>query len=317
MNVRSQISTVFHLDKCIGCHTCSVACKNQWTDRRGLEYAWWNNVETKPGTGYPSSWRTRSSTRGLEEDGDGLKLRQGGRLASLARIFSNPLLPCSTTTTNPSRTTTATSSTPRRGTTSRPRGPSPSSTASPWRSGAARTGRRSLRVAGLRGTGSEPGRPLRGGAGRVAGHRADGLLLPASHLQPLPERRLRRRLPVRGDRQAGRGRHRPREPGPLPRLAHVRVGLPVQEDLLQLVHREVGEVHPLLPPARGRRGACLLPHLRGRIRYLGVLLYDADKLLEVAGKTDAELVAAQRSLILDRSTRPWRPRPEPTECPTR
>ena len=28
MNVRSQISMVFHLDKCIGCHTCSVACKN-------------------------------------------------------------------------------------------------------------------------------------------------------------------------------------------------------------------------------------------------------------------------------------------------
>ena len=44
---------VFHLDKCIGCHTCSVACKNIWTDRKGAEYMWWNNVETKPGTGYP------------------------------------------------------------------------------------------------------------------------------------------------------------------------------------------------------------------------------------------------------------------------
>jgi nitrate reductase beta subunit len=37
----------------------------------------------------------------------------------------------------------------------------------------------------------------------------------------------------------------------------------------------------------------------GRIRYLGVLLYDADRLLEAAGKADAELVAAQRSVILD------------------
>lgn len=48
MNIRSQIAMVFHLDKCIGCHTCSVACKNIWTDRKGAEYMWWNNVETKP-----------------------------------------------------------------------------------------------------------------------------------------------------------------------------------------------------------------------------------------------------------------------------
>jgi nitrate reductase / nitrite oxidoreductase, beta subunit len=54
MDVRSQISMVFHLDKCIGCHTCSIACKNVWTDRKGTEYMWWNNVETKPGTGYPT-----------------------------------------------------------------------------------------------------------------------------------------------------------------------------------------------------------------------------------------------------------------------
>ena len=49
MDVRMQIAMVFHLDKCIGCHTCSVACKNLWTDRKGAEYMWWNNVETKPG----------------------------------------------------------------------------------------------------------------------------------------------------------------------------------------------------------------------------------------------------------------------------
>ena len=54
MNVRSQISMVFHLDKCIGCHTCSIACKNIWTDRKGTDYMWWNNVETKPGTGFPT-----------------------------------------------------------------------------------------------------------------------------------------------------------------------------------------------------------------------------------------------------------------------
>jgi len=37
----------------------------------------------------------------------------------------------------------------------------------------------------------------------------------------------------------------------------------------------------------------------GRIRYLGVLLYDADRLVPAATRTDAELVAAQRELILD------------------
>ena len=53
MRVRAQIGMVLNLDKCIGCHTCSVTCKNVWTSRDGVEYAWFNNVETKPGVGYP------------------------------------------------------------------------------------------------------------------------------------------------------------------------------------------------------------------------------------------------------------------------
>ena len=59
MNVRAHMSMLFHLDKCIGCHTCSVACKNLWTDRKGAEYMWWNNVETRPGTGYPTQWENQ------------------------------------------------------------------------------------------------------------------------------------------------------------------------------------------------------------------------------------------------------------------
>ncbi|MDI5811243.1 hypothetical protein MJM95_28345, partial [Salmonella enterica subsp. enterica serovar Anatum] len=42
---RSQVGMVLNLDKCIGCHTCSVTCKNVWTSREGMEYAWFNNVE--------------------------------------------------------------------------------------------------------------------------------------------------------------------------------------------------------------------------------------------------------------------------------
>lgn len=51
MKIRSQVGMVLNLDKCIGCHTCSVTCKNVWTSREGMEYAWFNNVESKPGVG--------------------------------------------------------------------------------------------------------------------------------------------------------------------------------------------------------------------------------------------------------------------------
>ncbi len=45
---RSRSRWCWNLDKCIGCHTCSVTCKNVWNNREGMEYAWFNNVETKP-----------------------------------------------------------------------------------------------------------------------------------------------------------------------------------------------------------------------------------------------------------------------------
>lgn len=56
MKIRSQVGMVLNLDKCIGCHTCSVTCKNVWTSREGMEYAWFNNVESKPGVGFPNDW---------------------------------------------------------------------------------------------------------------------------------------------------------------------------------------------------------------------------------------------------------------------
>jgi nitrate reductase beta subunit len=94
MDVRAHVSMVFHLDKCIGCHTCSVACKNIWTDRKGTEYMWWNNVETKPGTGYPTLWEDQEKYKGgWEKQGDGLRLKLHGRLSGLGNIFFNPYLP--------------------------------------------------------------------------------------------------------------------------------------------------------------------------------------------------------------------------------
>jgi len=94
MDIRSQISMVFHLDKCIGCHTCSIACKNIWTDRKGAEYMWWNNVETKPGTGYPSKWEDQDIYKGgWEAKNKKLSLKGAGKFKGLKNMFHNPSMP--------------------------------------------------------------------------------------------------------------------------------------------------------------------------------------------------------------------------------
>ena len=95
MDVRSQMSMVFHLDKCIGCHTCSIACKNIWSDRQGTEYMWWNNVETKPGTGYPTQWEDQDKyAGGWKRNNNGhIKLRATDKLRGFTNIFPQPYLP--------------------------------------------------------------------------------------------------------------------------------------------------------------------------------------------------------------------------------
>ena len=95
MKVRAQVGMVMALDKCIGCHTCSVTCKQVWTNRPGAEYMWFNDVETKPGLGYPKRWEDQEKWRGgWELDRKGrLRLKAGGRLKKLAQIFYNPELP--------------------------------------------------------------------------------------------------------------------------------------------------------------------------------------------------------------------------------
>ena len=95
MRVKAQVAMVMNLDKCIGCHTCSVTCKNVWTNRAGAEYMWFNNVETKPGGGYPKRWEDQEQWRGgWELDRRGrLRLKAGGPARKLASIFYNPDLP--------------------------------------------------------------------------------------------------------------------------------------------------------------------------------------------------------------------------------
>ena len=95
MRIMAQMSMVMNLDKCIGCHTCSVTCKQAWTNRTGLEYVWFNNVETRPGLGYPRTYENQDEWKGGWELGSNgrLKLKAGGRFAKLLRIFSNPKMP--------------------------------------------------------------------------------------------------------------------------------------------------------------------------------------------------------------------------------
>jgi nitrate reductase / nitrite oxidoreductase, beta subunit len=95
MRVMAQMAMVMNLDKCIGCHTCSVTCKQAWTNRAGTEYVWFNNVETRPGQGYPRRYEDQEEWQGgwtLNRRGR-LTLKAGGRLRKLLTIFSNPKMP--------------------------------------------------------------------------------------------------------------------------------------------------------------------------------------------------------------------------------
>ena len=95
MKIRAQIGKILNLDKCIGCHTCSVTCKNVWTNREGMEYAWFNNVESKPGTGYPNDWEDQNRWNGgwVRKKNGKLQPTMGAKWKILAKIFANPDLP--------------------------------------------------------------------------------------------------------------------------------------------------------------------------------------------------------------------------------
>ena len=95
MRVMAQMAMVMNLDKCIGCHTCSVTCKQAWTNRTGMEYVWFNNVETRPGLGYPRRYQDQEEWQGgwVRKPNGRLVLRAGGRFKKLVNIFSNPKMP--------------------------------------------------------------------------------------------------------------------------------------------------------------------------------------------------------------------------------
>ncbi len=77
-----QFAFVFNINRCIGCQTCSMACKSTWTFSKGQEYMWWNNVESKPYGGYPQNWDIKTLQL-LEETNPGKQAwdatKNGGR----------------------------------------------------------------------------------------------------------------------------------------------------------------------------------------------------------------------------------------------
>ena len=95
MRIMAQMAMVMNLDKCIGCHTCSVTCKQAWTNRSGTEYVWFNNVETRPGLGYPREYENQEKWQGGWEvtKRGRLRLKGGGRFHKLLNIFGNPKMP--------------------------------------------------------------------------------------------------------------------------------------------------------------------------------------------------------------------------------
>jgi nitrate reductase beta subunit len=55
---------------------------------------WWNNVETKPGTGYPGKWEDQDIYKGgWEKKGDTIALKGAGKFKGMTRIFHNPYMP--------------------------------------------------------------------------------------------------------------------------------------------------------------------------------------------------------------------------------
>ena len=263
MRVKAQVAMVMNLDKCIGCHTCSVTCKQVWTNRPGTEYVWFNNVETEPGPGLPAPvGRPGALERRLGARPQGPAAAEGRRPGQEAA--DDLLQPRPAGDRRLLRAVHLRLRDARRRAARRPRpGRAPALAAhrqADGRRSGGRTGTRGWPAARSR----APKDPHLQGMQeqvRMTYEQAFMFFLPRICEHCLNPSCVAS-LPVGRDVQARGGRHRARRPGPLPRLALLRLGLPVQEGLLQPPHRQGREVHALLPADRDRPADDLLGDLR-------------------------------------------------------
>ena len=96
MKVRAQIAMVLNLDKCIGCHTCSVTCKNVWTsrERHGIRLVQQHRDQARhrlsEGLGKPEALEGRLAA----QEGTARSSRaSASKWRLVANIFANPDLP--------------------------------------------------------------------------------------------------------------------------------------------------------------------------------------------------------------------------------
>jgi nitrate reductase beta subunit len=256
MRVMAQMGMVMNLDKCIGCHTCSVTCKQAWTNRAGTEYVWFHNVETRPGQGYPRRYEDQETWQGgwtLNSRGR-LKLKAGGRFKKLLGIFASPVQPKLADYYEPWTYDYQTLIDAPLGDdfpVARPKSLiTGENTKITW------SANWDDNLGGV----SEQGHldPM---VQRVRQESEDKIkfafqqnlhVLSATHLRALPEPVMYGVLSLRRDLQARRRWHRLGRSRSLPRLAAMRDRLPVQEDLLQPQDRQGRKVHLLLSAGRGR-----------------------------------------------------------------
>ena len=96
MKIRAQIGMVLNLDKCIGCHTCSVTCKNVWTSRARA----WNTPGSTTSRPSPASairrngrTRTSGTAAGCARPTARSSRARAASGSILMNIFANPNLP--------------------------------------------------------------------------------------------------------------------------------------------------------------------------------------------------------------------------------
>lgn len=284
MKIRAQIGMVLNLDKCIGCHTCSVTCKNVWTSRPGVEYAWFNNVETKPGIGYPKEWENQDKWNGgwVRNPDGSIAPRQGGKWKLLMRIFANPNLP---QIDDYYRALHVRLRPPSVG--AREQGCAHGPSAQPdhrQAHGEDRMGPELGRNPGRRVQQAQQGQELRRCAKDIYGQFENTFMMYLPRLcRALSEPGVRGIVPQRLDLQARGRRHRADRPGTSAVAgACASRAAPTRRSTTTGSRAKPRSASSATRASKSASPRCAPETCVGRIRYLGVLLYDADRIQEAA-----------------------------------